>query len=330
MKTRLSAWLFIILICLPLQLSAKQKILIIESYHSEYSWDKSYIQGIKSVLHNDFELSYFQMDTKRLAKPLYDERAALAWQFYQQQQPDLVILGDDNALNYLGTLFSETTTPVIYLGINNNPRHYNIHKSKNISGVLERPFIKRSIPAMAQLLPQKADKILLMFDNSRTSYVILEEVFSSNTQMVLSGIKIEIRLIGDWDTWKNKLLTAKSKGYDAVFLGLFHTLKDQEDRHVPAEQVLKWSAENTPVPPFAFWDFAVGADKTIGGLVLFGYEQGKLAAEMAREVLTSGIQPYQLGTKTAEKGRYLFSRKKLHKYGIILPEKFVNKAALID
>ncbi len=330
MKINISAWLCLLLLCFPAHPSARQKVLIIESYHSEYEWDMSYIKGIKSVLQDDFELSYFQMNSKRLPKDTYPERADKAWQYFQKEQPDLVILGDDNALNYLGRRFSKISTPVIYLGINNNPRYYHVHRSKNISGVLERPLIKRAIPAVTQLLARDAKSILLMFDNSLTAHTILEEIFSSNTQIKISGIKVDIRLIGEWEVWKTRLLTASENSYDAVFLGLFHTLKDKNGRHVPAEQVLQWSAQNSPVPPFAFWDFAVGENKAIGGLVLFGYEQGKLAAEMAREVLTTDIQPYQLGAKTAEKGRYLFSRSQLQKYGITLPEKLSAKAVLVE
>ncbi|WP_019612938.1 ABC transporter substrate-binding protein [Psychromonas ossibalaenae] len=330
MKTSINTWLCLLLLVFSGYLSAAQKILIIESYHSEYKWDMSYIKGIKSVLLDDFELSYFQMDTKRQPKAVYPERADKAWQYFQKVQPDLVILGDDNALNYLGRRFSKISTPVIYLGINNNPRYYHVHRSKNISGVLERPLIKRAIPAVTQILDRDIKNILLMFDNSLTSHTILEEIFSSNTQLKISGIKVEIRLIGEWEIWQRKLLTAADESYDAVFFGLFHTLKDKDGRHVPAEQVLQWSAENTPVPPFAFWDFAVGEDKAIGGLVLFGYEQGKLAAKMAREVLSTDIQPYQLGTKTAEKGSYLFSRSQLQKYGITLPEKLSAKAVLVE
>ena len=330
MKTSISTWLSLLLFCIPGYLSAVQKVLIIESYHSEYEWDKSYIKGIKSVLLDDFELSYFQMNSKRLPKEAYPERANKAWQYFQKVQPDLVILGDDNALNYLGTRFSKINTPVIYLGINNNPRYYHIHRSQNISGVLERPLIKRAVLTATQLLTQDVKSILLMFDNSQTSRCILEEIFSNSTQIKISGIKVEIRLIGKWEIWKKKLLTASENSYDAVFLGLFHTLKDKNGQHVPAEQVLQWSSQNSPVPPFAFWEFAVGEDKAIGGLVLFGFEQGKLAAEMAKEVLTTGIQPYLMSTKTAEKGRYLFSRSQLQKYGITLPEKLSAKAVLIE
>ena len=270
------------------------------------------------------------MDTKRIAKSLYKERSDKAWNFYKQLEPDLVILGDDNAVQYLSERFLQVTTPVIFLGLNNNPRHYNIHQSKNISGVLERPLLKRAIPIIDQVLPQKVNRVLVMFDNSVISHTILEEVFSSNTQLTISGIAVDIKRIGEWSEWQKTLLSAADKNYDAVFIGLFHTLKDSEGKHMPEEQVLEWSAKNTPLPPFGFWDYSIGENKNIGGLVIFGHEQGKLAAEMAKEVLVSKVQPYQIRTKTAEKGRYLFSRKALHKYGLTLPEKMAKRTIFID
>jgi ABC-type uncharacterized transport system substrate-binding protein len=323
-------WLFILLLCLVSPLAAKKNVLIIESYHSEFSWDQSYIKGIKSVLQDDFELSYFQMDTKRLPKTAYQERANKAWQYAQQIKPDLVILGDDNALQYLGVRFSQTDIPVIYLGINNNPRNYHVYKSKNITGVLERPLIKRAIPAITKLLTNKVNNVLLMFDNSQTSRIILEEIFANKTQMTISAIKVDIKLIEDWNMWKNELLMAKNNGYDAVFLGLFQTLQGNTGEPVGEDIVLKWSSENTSVPPFAFWDFAVGKGKAIGGLVSFGYEQGRLVGEIAEEILINNKKPYQVGRKTAEKGGYLFSRTELQKYDIKLPAKLVEKSILID
>lgn len=328
MKKRTIQCLGLILLCLPLYVFAKQKILIIESYHSEYPWDQSYIQGIKYIFKDKYDLVYFQMDTKRLPKSAFQERADKAWENFQELKPDLVILGDDNALDYLGARLSKTATPVIYLGINNNPRNYHIRHSKNITGILERPLIKRSIPIITQLFPHKISNILLMLDNSLTANTILNEIFANNTQLIISGIKVEIDLIHSWETWQEKLLAAGK--YDAVFLGLFHTLIDKHNNHIPAEQVIKWSSQNTPVPPFGFWDFAIGKDKAIGGLVHFGFEQGKTAAEMAKKILSANLQPYQIGTVTAEKGGYLFSRTELQKYNLKLPEKIADKTIFID
>lgn len=239
----------------------------------------------------------------------------------------MVILGDDNALNYLDSRFSKRVTPVVYLCINNNPRNYQLHNSKNITGVLERPLIKRSISSISY---GKAKKFLLVFDNSPTSKTIIKENFSNKNQVIISGVQVDIKLINDWNSWKTQILSSSELQYDILFIGLYQTIIGQENRHVPAPEVLSWTINNTPIPPFFFWEFSIGKEKAIGGLVMFGFEQGKLAAQMAKQMLEEGISPYKLGIKTAEKGRFVFSRKQLERFSVELPQRIIKNATFIN
>ncbi|WP_406609942.1 ABC transporter substrate-binding protein [Agarivorans sp. JK6] len=319
-----------LLLLAPAGALAKQKILVIESYHQEYAWDKSYIEGLESVLGEHYQLTYFQMDTKRLPVTRHRSRGELAWQRYLDVKPDLVILGDDNALKYLGSRFAKTLVPVVYLGINNNPRRYHVHQRHNITGVLERPLIKRSISSIKPLFPNDLNRMLILFDDGTTAKTVLQEMFGGDTQLRVSGVDVELRLISRWDTWQQAVITAKDEGFDAIAFGLYHTLRDERNKYVDANEVLKWSSQHTLLPPFGFWDFAVGKDKTIGGLVLFGYEQGRIAGELAHTILTTDVEPHTLGPKTAEKGRYLFSRSELERHQMTLPRKMANKANFVE
>jgi len=327
MKHTILLLFFISIAWLSNPVSAKQTVLVIESYHSEFSWDKSYIAGLKSVLEDNYALFYFQMDTKRLPLSQHQLQADKAWTEFQQLQPDLVILGDDNALKYLGERFSRTEIPVVFLGINNNPRYYKLHNSRNITGVLERPLIKRSISKLAY---GNAKKVLLLFDNSHTSQTIIKEKFSRNNRILISGVQVDIRLISSFQEWQEQVTNSLENRYQQLFIGLYHTLIDGNGNHVPAPEVLNWTVQNTPIAPFAFWDFSIGENKAIGGLVLFGFEQGKLAAQMAKQILETGGSPQHLAKQTAEKGRYLFSKQQLKKFSIILPESINKKATFID
>jgi len=313
--------------CVSFKVSAKQTILVIESYHSEFTWDKSYIRGLQSIFKDNYNIVYFQMDTKRKPVQQHQKQADLAWLQYQSLQPDLVILGDDNALKYLGKKLSTTKTPTVFLGINNNPRDYKVRNSKNITGVLERPLIKRSISKISH---GNAQKVLLLFDNSHTSQTILEENFSNNKQITISNIQVDIQLTSDFNQWKEQVMSSEGKHYDMLFIGLYHTIYDENGRHIPAPEVLDWTVKNTNIPPFAFWDFSVGKDKAIGGLVLFGFEQGKLAAQMAERILETGMPAYQLRPQTAVKGKFLFSNEQLKKFSFTLPEPINSKASFIE
>lgn len=314
----------------PLLAFAQAKILVIESYHQGFAWDQSYIQGLEEVLGESYQLSYFEMDTKRLPPAEHANRAELAWQRYLELQPQLVILGDDNALKYLGRRFAQTSVPVVYLGVNNNPRHYHVHQRFNITGVLERPLIKRSINIIQQISQQQLKRILVLSDNSTTSQYILSDVFNHRKRQWISGVDVELRLISDWTEWQHVVSSAKQQGFDAIAYALYQSLIDENQNNVNAEQVIAWSVSHSPLLSYGFWDFAVGQNKTIGGLVMVGYEQGKIAAEMAYTILSTGAVPRTLGPKTAEKGRYLFSRSQLQHYNITLPENIRAKAEFVE
>ncbi|WP_108651181.1 ABC transporter substrate-binding protein [Dongshaea marina] len=323
-------WIVLISLVLGLWTGAcfadKPAILVIESYHDGYPWDKSYKKALQEYLGKEYQLNYFEMDTKRLPKSLYEKRADLAWKKYQELKPVLVVLGDDNALNYLGPKLIETSTPVVYLGINNNPRDY-IPLGRNITGVLERPLLKRAIVDIRRTYPN-TESVLVLFDSGTTSQASSQEVFQGRSEIKLLGLKISLKFIGDWSVWQETVLEA-NKHYDVMVIGLYHTLIDDEGLHVPAEKVIRWTSEHTPIPPFAFWDFEVGADKALGGMVLSGYEQGKEAAAIAREIL-AGKAPSRISPRTAEKGYYLFSRTQLKKWRTNLPASIVSKAKFVD
>ncbi|WP_249553020.1 hypothetical protein [Shewanella sp. 10B] len=174
----------------PLMLYAA-KVVVIGSYHQGYQWDKEYYQAIIDKLTPQHLVSHFEMDTKRLAKERYAERAELAWQFIVEQQPQLVILADDNAVHYLHQRLNSSQIPVVYLGVNINPREYHLNEHKRFTGVLERPLLKRSLLKrsllkrslllLERLLPQaKHRKILVLFDGSNTSKIAAESSVSNH------------------------------------------------------------------------------------------------------------------------------------------------------
>lgn len=309
--------------------AADGTILVIESYNTEMEWDISYKRALAEGLGKKYKLEYFQMDTKRLPKEMHAAMADKAWVRYEALRPVLVILGDDAALKFLAPRLGATTTPVVYLGINNNPREYfDAALIKNITGVLERPVLKRNIAFAHQLLPH-AKRALVLFDTDVTSQVVLKETFGGRNQMVIDGVVVQLRLVGEWESWQSAVLGAKGN-FDMIFVGLYQALRDRSGKSVnTTDEVARWTSEHTPVPTFGFWDWAVGPDKTIGGLVLYGREQGKAAADIALRIL-SGTAPNKIYPKTADRGHFLFSKKQLARYGIKLPPSIAAEASFTE
>lgn len=310
--------------------AANRTILVIESYHSGNEWDASYLEGLRETLGNGYTLVSFEMDTKRQPKSLYQKQADLAWQKYQEIKPDLVILGDDNALKFLGPRFIATSTPVVFLGINQNPRDYvEFWMGKNMTGILERPIFTLAIESITEILQPKPDKILVLFDNGTTSQASVSEAFKGKTRNIISGVRIDLQLISNYELWQQTVLQAGDQGYDAIVVGLFHTITGMDGKNIPADQVMSWTSEHTPVPPFGFWDFSVGKGQTIGGFVLYGKEQGIMAAEVVKRIL-SGTPPKDIPVVVGKKGQFLFSRAELDKYRLTLPADIARQARIIQ
>ena len=117
--------------------------------------------------------------------------------------------------------------------------------------------------------------------------------------------------------------------YDAIFIGLYHTLVDDTGKHVSEQTVLAWASVHSPVPLFCFWEFSVGTGKAIGGLVLDGRDQGAKAAELVNAIL-AGAQPRMLAPRAAVRGEYVFSKHELARWQLTVPEKWQGKTQWRD
>lgn len=304
------------------------KISIIHSYHNEYAWEQGVNRGLVEALPRDAVLEHFYMDTKRI--PLVDHalQADKAFEYLTKADPDLIVLCDDAAAKHLGPRLKDGSTPVVFLGINRNPRDYGIFPAKNITGVLERPLLIRSLHSMCSLINPSHTKVLILFDSDTTSDAVVHEAFHEKPSLSLGKVHVDLKQFGQAKEWQAALRNAKADGYDTVYVGLYHTLRDNSGKHVPDEEILAWANANTPVPIFGFWDFAVGRNKAIGGHVLSSRDQGFAAGRIVCQIL-DGTPPSAIPPQTAETGLYMFSSSELKRFGIELSPAIREQAVLV-
>ncbi len=306
---------------------AKPRVLLIESYHSGYKWDQELNKGLEGVLGDKVELFDFQMDTKRLPASEYSERADLAWQCYLDIKPDVVVLADDNAMLLLAERFLVTGTPVVYMGVNSNPRKY-APLGRNITGVLERPLYKRTVKYLKELLFIGTDKVLILLDESTTSQAFKTAIFNDEDSQEISGITTDIELISCMKDWRKTVLDARKNDYKAIVIGLYHRVFE-DDNHVDSEEILEWTSANSPVPVFAFWEMSVGKGKAVGGMVMNGEVQGKAAGKMVLDIL-DGTPVYTIKPVIPEQGRFIFSRTELDRWKIRLPRYMLKHGLIVE
>lgn len=326
MRTLLLSFIFM---CATLSTAFSQTTIgIIHSYHKEYAWEQSLTDGLLKSLPRDAAIRHFYLDTKRTLREHHQAQADKLWEEVRKLRFDLVILCDDNAARFIGPRLKDGPVPVVYVGLNGNPRDYGLYPVQNITGVLERPLLKRSLHSMCKLVNTEDTRVLVLFDSDVTSDAVVNEAFQGQPRLELGKVRVDLKQFSDVEKWREALLNAKKDGYDTVYIGLYHTLRDSNNAHVPEEEVLAWANANTPVPIFAFWDFAVGRGKTIGGHVLSAYDQGLAAGEIACRIL-AGTPPCAIHPFTATAGSYRFSAYELKRFNIRLPAGIQAQADIV-
>jgi len=324
MKSALKPYLFGLLFCTLAEGAIAADIALIHSYHQGYPWVREYRDGFLYDIQGR-SIAEYEMDTKRKPSTEYEAIANQTWQFIQEHEPKIIVLADDNALKLLGPKVVEAKIPLVFLGINANPRHY-IKLDKNVSGSLERPLLKRSVFMLRQLLPG-INKVKVLMDRNPTSYAILETSFDDKFRQTIANINVEITLEESFTEWKSTVEKAKENRYDAIIIANYAALSNKFCENVSLNKVSEWTSDKSPVPVFAFWSYSIGKGRAIGGLTISGTEQGLAAAEKVNHFFEKGVLP---SISTPKRGTLVFSKHELEHWNIVLPPALANKSTYVD
>lgn len=300
----------------------QKKVLVIHSYHQELPWVEQCNQGIDSVLADTVVLKHVYLDTKRVPESRFQEKADTAMNVVRTFEPDVVMTGDDNALRLLGPEVSASRIPVVFFGINNNPRQYFTAIPDNVTGVIERVPLFPWIRHLADIMPG-AKKALVLMDDSPTSDAIINVTFAKRKDVFLDGISVEYEVAANWTEWQR--IVRAGGTYDFITVPVFHNLKTDAGVHVPVDEAIRWTSENSPVPVFAYQDYAVSDTGVVGAYVIFGEAHGRHAALMAEAILEGRaftVPPTQMD----QEGVFYFNKKQLQRFGLTLPEEIRKKA----
>lgn len=303
------------------------QVFVIQSYSSDYVWDASWKKGLEAVLGKRAVLKYFEMNTKKLPAERHQDQARKAFVEYNRIQPDLVILADDAAVKLVGPLLVNKPVPVVYIGVNNNPRNYFPSLPDNFTGILERPLLKRNLVYLKDIMPS-ATRALILFDTDITSRIILDDFFYGKPDLDIGGITTSIRLVGERREWERLVREAQGR-YDFIVLGLYQTLRSEDGTNVDPEALARWTSQNSRIPVFGFWEFSITKDTAVGGLVLYGEDMGVRAGNLAARIL-DGEDVRKIPPEVNNQGILLFSRSQLARWKLTIPPPLLREARFVD
>ncbi len=155
-------------------------------------------------------------------------------------KPDLVMLGDDNAANYIGNQLLDSDIPVVFWGINGLPLKYGLVDSMdrpghNVTGVWQAGYHKESLELLKHLVPSAETFAILACDSvsSRSNVKQIKSLsLRGKLPLKLDGVLVTNRL----EEFKQGALALAQK-VDAFFVLNHDTLRNERGEHIPMLEV---------------------------------------------------------------------------------------------
>jgi ABC-type uncharacterized transport system substrate-binding protein len=332
-----------------------KRIFIVSSYDRAYIWSKSTQQGVNAAMRKYGYLTTDQqareflrtdrlqtdkvvlrkmwMDTKRRGGTL--EMAASTTAIMQEIRkfaPDLVMLGDDNAANYIGNQLLDSKVPVVFWGINGLPLRYGLidkleAPGRNVTGVWQSGYHKESLDLLKRLVP-KAKTFGILACDSESTRPNIKMIEQLDRRGVLPFKLVDKVVTNSYEDFQAGAL-ALARKVDVLFVLNHDTLRDRRGRHVDMLTAGRWYLNNIKIPEASHEDQFV-----LEGILLTandsGYNQGFVAFEMAYSILEQGLNPARMAVRTPERGPYLVNRNRARALGIRLDESMYLIDEIID
>lgn len=302
-------------------------VVVIQSYHLDYTWDADYIAAIQSVLGDDHDIHVFELDTKRLPKSKWPEKVASIQQSVSKIQPDIAILGDDNAFSLMAGNLVDRQIPVVFLGVNGGPSQHPALNHELVTGILERPFFAESIRHLQKVL-RVDERFLVLMDDSPTMRNAVNDFFGEKRSAEVYGSKLDIVLTNDKDTWLKSVFTAHEQ-YDAIIVGTHHTIRDTAENWIPPNELMAEASSRTQVPIFSFWDIFIGKEQSIGGFTISAHQEGITAARLASLVL-NGVKPNRIPQLKSLSGHYVYSESGMKAWNLKLSPMIASQSTFVE
>lgn len=284
-------------------------------------WDEfdknNYVVSSKAVIRKEW------MNTKvKNSKADIAAATVRITEIAKEFKPDIILLGDDNAANYIGNQFLDTDIPIVFWGVNNTPVKYGLVDSKenpghNVTGVYQSGYYVESAQLLKKLVPSvKTFAILSDSTSSGRSHTKKIEYLANKGEMPFE--LVEIVITDQYKIFKSKALELKGK-VDAFFLAQYSGLKDRDGDRVTSQEVSMWYLKNINIPEmtsqtqFVRRGILCGADDS-------AYKQGFTAVTIAYDILANGKDPATYAAQTPVRGALMVNSKRAEVLGITLTE----------
>jgi two-component system, cell cycle sensor histidine kinase and response regulator CckA len=304
----------------------RSEILVIHSYSPDYSWTQTEQAGIDSVfrpLASQYKLRIEYMDTNHnpsiskgpLLQTLYKDK-------FSNSSFKAIIVSDNAALDFLklnrDKLFPGT--PVVFSGINgyepsmtaNFPSSTGVAEENDFSGLFD--MIGRLHPKVGQVVIYG----IASDPSHQANVALIKKSFKSLT----TKLKFDIREFNDIESC---IVDARKLSEYNVIL-MVGSMRTKGGEGINLQRANELMSPEVNVPIYSAWDFAINHG-AVGGLVVSGYDQGRLAAELVLRIL-KGESADKIEVQRNVNNVYLFDYTQMTRFGINVDQLPTNSIIL--
>ncbi len=320
----------------------KTRIAIVSSYHREYLWSQETNTGVITAmlefgyLDNDRQgvqytrddyvessravIKKLWMDTKRKnSREQIEHTVKRIVTELEQFEPDILLLGDDNAANYIGNQYIDTELPVVFWGVNGSPLKYGLLDSverpgHNVTGIYQAGYLKEAVVALKEIMPE-INTLAVLSDDSPTGRSKVKELERYARNGELPVAIVETVMTDSLDTWKTKAVELQDE-VDAFFISNHSTLKDAAGRPVDKMEGGAWYLQHIMKPDIGNMKHFV-QEGILCAIDDSGFKQGYEATSIAHRILAEGEHPAEIAAYAPEPGPFVINLERAEMLGLL-------------
>jgi len=281
-----------------------KRVLVLHSYSTDYQWTNGSKNGIIDEFHDkapSIRLRTEFMDTKNYYSPEYlDELANLYALKYHDEQPDGIIVTDNNALTFIEKYGPKIfpNTKVVATGINNALSSENSDYVKSI--IAEQADHLATIRQALRFWPGTRN-LFVIADSTPTGDALLKEVMSE-----ASKLKNEIAVTPVPDMTMEQLEHFVTTRHSSDLIYILPFFKAANGKTYAQGDVERHLASMSTTPMIASWAFQMDTG-VVGGRIMSARGLGIQAADTMLNILKGKDVPTFQSSKTTHTNVYDYS-----------------------
>lgn len=330
MMREIRRWLIIAFIALTVAVlvwfkMTQPRVLVLQSYNTDYAWARDIDIGIRRVLDGDlnYKIRWHYMDTKRHQDVAFKIRAGmLALRQIEAFHPKVIIAVDDDAQKYAVMKYAnDPNISIVFAGINGGVTQYGYDHASNVTGIYERKPLRNLRDALVAMhyrdgkplgrrIAHIGDESSSVIEDSK----IIETMDWSPFRLVSS------RHVSTFDEWKKAVMDA-SRGADVIVISNYHKIlrKKGDKLPVPHSEVMKWTEEHSKVPVVGMGGFMV-EDGGMFAVGASGFEQGETIAHMAEKIIDKHVKAGDIPQVMPRQYLVYIRQSEMDKRRLVLPD----------